>query len=89
MTEFLSGLLLGVSQGRVLVSVQPDKCDVLGVGPQEGAALVRDRSSGPGLADRAGAMNRAPDRLSGDSLRMEEERITCWEADRVFSRSPE
>lgn len=130
-TDLLSGQLTSASKRRVLVSVQPDECELLEVGPREqaalawtaergivtvpvewdgtgatarlgpavlellagsrrsaAAALALDRSSGPGMADRAGAMYRGPGRLSGHSVRMKVERITCWEAERVYSQDP-
>lgn len=131
-TDLLSGQLSSALQRRVLVSVQPDECEVLEVGPREkaalawtagrgivtvpvewdgtgatarlgpaassrrpaaggrrpAAALALDRSMGPGMADRAGAMQRGPARLSGQSVHMKVERITCWEADRVYSKDP-
>lgn len=39
-TDLLSGQLSSALQRRVLVSVQPDECEVLEVGPREKAALA-------------------------------------------------
>lgn len=129
-TGLLTGQMASASQRRVLVSVQPDECEVVEASPQEAAALAWvtrrgivtvpvewdgtggtarlgpgalellagrrhsaaalaiDRSGGPGIADRAGAMFRGSARLSGNNVRMDVERITCWDADRVCTQDP-